>query len=50
MGEFDREPFGSPREPDLSNEDAAELEELRREAAILREQFDNCRRIAWRRT
>jgi len=40
MGEFDREPFGSPREPDLSHEDAAELEELRREAAILREQLD----------
>jgi proteasome-associated ATPase len=41
MGEFEREPFGSPREPDLSDEDAAELEELRREAAILREQLDN---------
>src|ERR1700760_519017 len=41
MGEFDREPFGSPREPELSSEDAAELEELRREAAILREQLDN---------
>jgi proteasome-associated ATPase len=41
MGEFDRDPFGNPREPDLSNEDAAELEELRREAAILREQLDN---------
>jgi proteasome-associated ATPase len=41
MGEFEREPFGSPREPDLSAEDAAELEELRREAAILREQLDN---------
>ena len=41
MGEFDREPFGSPREPDLSSEDAAELEELRREAAILREQLDS---------
>jgi proteasome-associated ATPase len=41
MGEFDREPFGSPREPDLSSEDAAELEELRREAALLREQLDN---------
>src|SRR5271156_5078180 len=40
MGEFEREPFGSPREPDLSDEDAAELEELRREAAILREQLD----------
>ncbi len=41
MGEFEREPFGSPREPDLSAEDAAELEELRREASILREQLDN---------
>jgi proteasome-associated ATPase len=41
MGEFEREPFGSPREPDLSAEDAAELEELRREAATLREQLDN---------
>src|ERR1700759_2804790 len=41
MGEFDREPFGNPREPELSSEDAAELEELRREAAILREQLDN---------
>jgi len=39
MGEFDREPFDSPREFDHSNEDAAELEELRREAAILREQL-----------
>jgi len=41
MGDFEREPFGSPREPDLSAEDAAELEELRREAAVLREQLDN---------
>jgi proteasome-associated ATPase len=41
MGEFEREPFGGPREPDLSAEDAAELEELRREASILREQLDN---------
>ena len=41
MGEFEREPFGSPREPELSAEDAAELEELRREASILREQLDN---------
>ena len=40
MGEFEREAFGNPREPDLSSEDAAELEELRREAAILREQLD----------
>jgi proteasome-associated ATPase len=41
MGEFEREAFGNPREPDLSSEDAAELEELRREAAILREQLDS---------
>ncbi|MGC1804790.1 MAG: proteasome ATPase, partial [Mycobacterium sp.] len=41
MGEFEREAFGSPGEPELSAEDAAELEELRREAAILREQLDN---------
>ncbi len=41
MGESEREAFGSPREPDLSSEDAAELEELRREAAILREQLEN---------
>ena len=41
MGEFERDAFGSPREPDLSAEDAAELEELRREAAVLREQLDN---------
>ena len=41
MGESERETFGSPREPDLSGEDAAELEELRREAAILREQLEN---------
>jgi proteasome-associated ATPase len=40
MGESEREPFGSPREPNLSSEDAAELEELRREAAILREQLE----------
>ena len=42
MGESERsEAFGSPREPDLSSEDAAELEQLRREAAVLREQLDN---------
>jgi proteasome-associated ATPase len=42
MGEFvERDAFGNPSEPDLSIEDAAELEELRREAAILREQLDN---------
>jgi proteasome-associated ATPase len=41
MAEFEREAFGSPREPDLSAEDAAELEELRREASTLREQLDS---------
>ncbi len=41
MSEFERDPFGSPRESDLSAEDAAELEELRREASVLREQLDN---------
>src|ERR1700748_457172 len=41
MGESERETFGSPREPYLSSEEAAELEELRREAAVLREQLDN---------
>ncbi|MGH3594765.1 MAG: proteasome ATPase, partial [Mycobacterium sp.] len=41
MGESERAAFDSPREPDLSSEDAAELEELRREAAILREQLEN---------
>ena len=46
MGEFEREAFGDPREPDHSSEDAAELEELRREAAILREQLDGAAKIA----
>ncbi|HEY3994624.1 MAG TPA: proteasome ATPase [Mycobacterium sp.] len=41
MGESERETFGSPRDPDLSGEDTPELEELRREAAILREQLEN---------
>jgi proteasome-associated ATPase len=41
MGESEREAFGSPREPNLSSDDAAELEELRREAAILREQLED---------
>jgi len=42
MGEFvERDAFGDPSEPDLSIEEAAELEELRREAAILREQLEN---------
>jgi proteasome-associated ATPase len=40
MGESEREAFGSSREPDLASDDAAELEELRREAAILREQLE----------
>ncbi|MGH3970937.1 MAG: proteasome ATPase, partial [Mycobacterium sp.] len=41
MGESEREGFGARRDDGLSSEDAAELEELRREAAILREQLDN---------
>ena len=41
MGESERESFVSRRERDLSSDDAAELEELRREAAVLREQLDN---------
>jgi proteasome-associated ATPase len=42
MSESERsEAFGTPREPARSNEDAAELEELRREAEILREQLEN---------
>ncbi|OBI51687.1 proteasome ATPase [Mycobacterium kyorinense] len=41
MGESERDAFEASREPDLSSDDAAELEELRREAAILREQLDN---------
>jgi proteasome-associated ATPase len=41
MGESEREAFGSPRDPNLSSDDAAELEELRREAEILREQLEN---------
>ncbi|BBZ13513.1 proteasome ATPase [Mycobacterium branderi] len=40
MGESEREAFGVPREHDLSSDDAAELEELRREASILREQLE----------
>src|SRR6201987_5647012 len=40
VGESARETVGNHREPDLSGEDAAELEELRREAAILREQLE----------
>lgn len=41
MGESEREAFGTPREQDLSSDDAAELEELRREASILREQLES---------
>jgi proteasome-associated ATPase len=41
MSEFERsEGFGSPRESGMSSDDAAELEELRREAALLREQLE----------
>ena len=35
------EAFGTPRESSMSSDDAAELEELRREAAVLREQLEN---------
>ena len=35
------EGFSTTDNPQLSSEDAAELEELRREAAILREQLEN---------
>ena len=35
------EVFGTPSDSRLSSEDAAELEELRREAAILREQLES---------
>ncbi|OBK15292.1 proteasome ATPase [Mycobacterium asiaticum] len=42
MGESERsEAFETPRDIPLSSEDAAELEQLRREAAVLREQLDN---------
>ncbi|MGH3960148.1 proteasome ATPase [Mycobacterium sp.] len=41
MGESEREAFESRRDTGLSGDDAAELEELRREAAILRDQLDN---------
>ncbi len=41
MGSSERsEAFGTPDESDLSTGDAAELEELRREAALLREQLE----------
>ncbi|CAM4431940.1 Mycobacterial proteasome ATPase [Mycobacterium basiliense] len=35
------EAFGTPRDTPLSSSDAAELEQLRREAAVLREQLEN---------
>src|ERR1700742_455490 len=42
MGDSKRsEAFGTPRETDMSSDDAAELEQLRREAAVLREQLDH---------
>src|SRR3954453_2707448 len=42
MNEPERsEAYGTPRESGMSSDDAAELEELRREAAILREQLEN---------
>lgn len=42
MGESERsEAFGIPRDSPLSSGDAAELEQLRREAAVLREQLEN---------
>ncbi|OBK31448.1 proteasome ATPase [Mycobacterium asiaticum] len=42
MGDSERsEAFKTPRDIPLSSEDAAELEQLRREAAVLREQLDN---------
>jgi proteasome-associated ATPase len=41
MGDSERsEAFGTPRESSMSSDDAAELEELRREAAVLREQIE----------
>ncbi|OHV04162.1 proteasome ATPase [Mycobacterium talmoniae] len=42
MGESERsESFGGPRQTGMSEDDAAELEELRREAAVLREQLEH---------
>ncbi len=42
MGGSERsEAFGTPRESGMSSDDAAELEQLRREAALLREQLDH---------
>ncbi len=41
MGDSERsEAFGTPRESTMSSDDAAELEQLRREAAVLREQIE----------
>ena len=42
MNESERsEAYGTTHESGMSSEDAAELEELRREAALLREQLEN---------
>jgi proteasome-associated ATPase len=41
MGESEREAFETRRDIGLSSEDLAELEELRREAAVLREQLEH---------
>ena len=42
MGDSERsEAFGTPREAGMSSGDAAELEQLRREAALLREQLEH---------
>lgn len=42
MNESERsEAFGTSRDEGISSDDAAELEELRREAALLREQLEN---------
>jgi proteasome-associated ATPase len=42
MGGSERsEAFGTPHETGMSSSDAAELEELRREAAVLREQLEH---------
>ncbi|WP_231999944.1 MULTISPECIES: hypothetical protein, partial [unclassified Mycobacterium] len=41
MGSSERsEAFGTPHESDMSSGDEAELEQLRREAAMLREQLE----------
>ncbi|ORW99407.1 proteasome ATPase [Mycolicibacillus trivialis] len=40
MGESERDAFGDPRINPLSSDDAAELEELRREAATLRDRLE----------